>query len=322
MTGPIIMTNSKPAILLVQPHLGFLRRVLEPDFTVWALWDGPPVEAVTVIRALVVAGEFPIDKALAERLPNLGLIACLTAGYDGVDLDWASSRGLKVSHSPGVNVEDVADHAMGLVLAAWRRIAEGDRVVRAGLWRPNEKMVTPSLGGRRFGIVGLGAIGEAVARRAEAFGLAVTWWGPRDKPQAPWPRAKDVAALARSNDILVVAARATEDNRGLISSEVLEALGPEGLLVNVSRGQVVDEDALIAALRSGALGMAALDVFIEEPTPASRWADVPNVVLTPHTAGATATAVPKMAALTRDNLLRFFADEPLVTPVAEVARRE
>ncbi len=316
------MTNSKPAILLVQPHLGFLRRVLEPDFTVWALWDGPPVEAVTVIRALVVAGEFPIDKALAERLPNLGLIACLTAGYDGVDLDWASSRGLKVSHSPGVNVEDVADHAMGLVLAAWRRIAEGDRVVRAGLWRPNEKMVTPSLGGRRFGIVGLGAIGEAVARRAEAFGLAVTWWGPRDKPQAPWPRAKDVAALARSNDILVVAARATEDNRGLISSEVLEALGPEGLLVNVSRGQVVDEDALIAALRSGALGMAALDVFIEEPTPASRWADVPNVVLTPHTAGATATAVPKMAALTRDNLLRFFADEPLVTPVAEVARRE
>jgi lactate dehydrogenase-like 2-hydroxyacid dehydrogenase len=316
------MTNSKPAILLVQPHLGFLRRVLEPDFTVWALWDGPPVEAVTVIRALVVAGEFPINKALAESLPNLGLIACLTAGYDGVDLEWAASRGLKVSHSPGVNVEDVADHAMGLVLAAWRRIAEGDRVVRAGLWRPNEKMVTPSLGGRRLGIVGLGAIGAAVAKRAETFGLTVTWWGPRDKPEAPWPRAKDVAALARSNDILVVAARATEDNRGLISAEVLEALGPEGLLVNVSRGQVVDEDALITALRSGALGMAALDVFVEEPTPASRWADVPNVVLTPHTAGATATAVPKMAALTRDNLLRFFADEPLVTPVAEMARRE
>ena len=309
------MPASKPAILLIQPHLGFLRRALEPDFTVWALWEGPPVEAVTVIRTLVVAGEFPIDKALAESLPNLGLIACLTAGYDGVDLAWAASRGLKVSHSPGVNVDDVADHAMGLVVAAWRRIAEGDRMVRAGVWRPNEKMLTPSLGGRRLGVVGLGAIGAAAGRRAEAFGLSVSWWGPREKPEAPWPRMPDVVALAKQSDILVVAARASEDNRGLISAEVLDALGPEGLLVNVSRGQVVDEDALIAALRSGALGMAALDVFAEEPTPASRWADVPNVVLTPHTAGATAAAVPKMAALTRENLVRFFAGEALVTPV-------
>jgi lactate dehydrogenase-like 2-hydroxyacid dehydrogenase len=309
------MPASKPAILLVQPHLGFLRRVLEPDFTVWALWEGPPVEAVHVIRALVVAGEFPVDKALAESLPNLGLIACLTAGYDGVDLAWAAGRGLKVSHSPGVNVEDVADHAMGLILSAWRRIAEGDRLVRAGSWRPNEKMVTPSLTGSRLGIVGLGAIGAAVARRAGAFGLSVGWWGPREKPDAPWPRARDAVTLAKESDIVVVAARATEDNRGLISADVLHALGAEGLLVNVSRGQVVDEDALIAALRSGALGMAALDVFAEEPTPAARWADVPNVVLTPHTAGATSAAVPKMAALTKQNLIRFFAGEPLVTPV-------
>jgi lactate dehydrogenase-like 2-hydroxyacid dehydrogenase len=309
------MPASKPAILLVQPHLGFLRRVLEPDFTVWALWEGPPVEAVDVIGALVVAGEFPVDKALAESLPKLGLIACLTAGYDGVDLAWAAGRGLKVSHSPGVNVEDVADHAMGLILAAWRRIAEGDRLVRAGSWRPNEKMVTPSLTGRRLGIVGLGAIGAAVARRAEVFGLSVGWWGPREKPDAPWPRARDAAALAKESDIVVVAARATEDNRGLISTDILRALGAEGLLVNVSRGQVVDEDALIAALRSGALGMAALDVFAQEPTPAARWADVPNVVLTPHTAGATSAAVPKMAALTKENLMRFFAGEPLVTPV-------
>ncbi len=309
------MPGSKPAILLVQPHLGFLRRVLEPDFTVWALWEGPPVEAVGVIQALVVAGEFPVDKVLAESLPKLGLIACLTAGYDGVDLAWAAARGLMVSHSPGVNGDDVADHAMGLVLAAWRRIAEGDRMVRAGSWRANEKMVTPSLSGRRLGIVGLGAIGEAVARRAEAFGLSVGWWGPREKPDAPWMRAPTAVALAEASDIVVVAARATDDNRGLISAEVLNALGPEGLLVNVSRGQVVDEDALIAALRSGALGMAALDVFAEEPTPASRWRDVPNVVLTPHTAGATSAAVPKMAALTRENLTRFFSDGSLVTPV-------
>ena len=176
-------------------------------------------------------------------------------------------------------------------------------------------MLTPSLGGRRVGIVGLGAIGEAVARRCEAFALSVAWWGPREKPDAPWPRSADLTALARDSDILVVAARATEQNRGLISGEVLGALGEEGLLVNVSRGQVVDEDALIAALRSGRLGMAALDVFAEEPTPAERWAGVPNLVLTPHTAGATSAAVPKMAAMTRENLLRFFRGEALLSPV-------
>ena len=309
------MSGSRPAVLLVQPHLGFLRRILEPDFTVWALWEGPPVEAVGVIGALVVAGEFPIDKALAESLPKLGLIACFTAGYDGVDLAWAAERGLAVSHSPGANVDDVADHAMGLILAAWRRIAEGDRIVRAGNWRANEKMLTPSLGGRRVGIVGLGAIGSAIARRCEVFDLAVGWWGPREKPDAPWPRSADLISLARDSDILVVAARATDRNRGLISREVIDAIGEDGLLVNVSRGQVVDEDALIAALAEGRLGMAALDVFAEEPTPATRWAKARNVVLTPHTAGATAAAVPKMAAMTRENLLRFFAGEALLSPV-------
>ena len=157
-----------------------------------------------------------------------------------------------------------------------------------------------------------------MARRCEAFDLTVSWWGPRAKPDAPWPRAADLVSLARDSDILVVAARATPENRGLISQDVIEALGQEGLLVNVSRGQVVDEDALIAALADGRLGMAALDVFAEEPTPAARWAAVPNVVLTPHTAGATSAAVPKMAAMTRENLLRFFGGEPLLTPVTAV----
>ena len=311
------MPNSKPALLILQPHLGVLSPILEADYTVWRLWEGPPLEAVSVIRALVVAGEFPIDKPLAESLPNLGLIACFTAGYDGVDLAWARARGLQVSHSPGVNHEDVADHAMGLAIAAWRRIAEGDRQVRAGGWAPTGKMLTPSLGGRKLGVVGLGDIGEAVARRADAFGLRTTWWGPREKPDAPWPRAASLLELARDSDILVIACRATEETRGLISPDVIEALGPDGLLVNVSRGQVVDEDAVIDALADGRLGMAALDVFQTEPTPPSRWKDVPNTVLTPHTAGATSAAVPKMVALTRENLRRFFAGEPLANPVRD-----
>ncbi|HEX4199445.1 MAG TPA: 2-hydroxyacid dehydrogenase [Caulobacteraceae bacterium] len=311
------MSDSKPAILIMQPHLGVLAPLFEAEFTVWRLWAGPPLEAAGAIRALLVAGEFPIDKSFAESLPHLGLIACFTAGYDGVDVDWARARGLKVSHSPGVNHEDVADHAMGLVLAAARRIAEGDRIVRAGAWKPTEKTITGSLAGQRLGVVGLGAIGEGVARRAEAFGLSVSWWGPRAKPRAKWPRAGSLVELARDSDILVVAARADATNSGLISAEVIEALGPNGLLVNVARGQLVDEDALIAALKDSRLGMAALDVFVEEPTAAGRWADVPNTVLTPHTAGATTAAVPKMVALTLENLRRFFAGEALANPVVE-----
>lgn len=311
------MPNSKPALLIVQPHLGMLTQFLEPDFTVWRFWEGPPMEATQVIQALVVAGEFPIDKVLAQSLPNLGLIACFTAGYDGVDLAWAKARGLQVSHSPGVNSEDVADHAMGLLLGAWRRIVEGDRIVRAGTWKASEKMITPSLTGRRLGIVGLGAIGVAVAERAEAFGLKVEWWGPREKPDAPWPRADSLLDLAADSDILLIACRATDDNRGLISRDVIETLGGSSLLINVSRGQVVDEDALIVALKNGALGMAALDVFHTEPTPPAKWAGVPNVVLTPHTAGATTAALPKMVALTRENLRRFFAGEALANPAGD-----
>src|SRR6185312_12846659 len=240
--------SDKPAILVVQPHLAAIAAMLEADFTVWRLWQAPPLEASGTIGAIVVAGEFPIDRALAESLPNLGLIACFTAGYDGVDLAWASERGLKVSHSPGVNHEDVADHAIGLMLAAWRGLLEGDAIVRGGRWVATEKRITPSLGGRRLGIVGLGAIGKAIARRAEAFGLGVAWWAPREQPDAPWPRAESLQALAADSDILVVAARATDENRGMIDAGVLEALGPHGLLVNVARGQLVDEAALIDAL--------------------------------------------------------------------------
>jgi lactate dehydrogenase-like 2-hydroxyacid dehydrogenase len=307
--------SDKPAILIVQQLLAPIGVMLESEFTVWRLWQGPPLEASPTIGALVVAGEYAVDRALVESLPKLGLIACFTAGYEGIDLAWVSERGLRVTHSPGANHEDVADHAIGLMLMSWRGLVEGHAIVREGRWLPAEKRITPSLGGKKLGIVGLGAIGEAIARRAEAFGLKVAWWGPSEKPDAHWPRAESLVALAEGSDILIVAARASDSNRGLIDQLVIEALGPGGLLVNVARGQLVDEDALIAALKDGRLGMAALDVFAAEPTPAERWADVPNVVLSPHTAGATTAALPKMVALTRENLRRHFAGEPLANPV-------
>ncbi|ADL01625.1 2-hydroxyacid dehydrogenase [Brevundimonas subvibrioides] len=307
----------RPAVLIMQPALGLLTPFLETAYRVFRLWEGPPVEAQADIEAVVVIGEAPLDTAVLEHLPNLKLIACFTSGYDGIDLDWCAARGVPVTHAPAVNHEDVADHALGLILAARRQIVTGDRTVKAGDWRMESRLMTPSMRGQRIGIVGLGLIGEAVARRVEILGCAVAWWGPRDKTTT-WPRAASLLDLARNSDVLVVACRADATNRGLISAEVLQALGPNGLLVNVARGQVVDEDALIAALKSGALGQAALDVFETEPTDAARWVDVPNTVLTPHTAGATTEAVQGMLGLLMRNLAAAMADEPLVTPVVRV----
>lgn len=309
--------SDKPAVLIMQRHLAPLTGFLESACTVYRFWEGPPPEAAEAIRALVVAGEFPLDKRLIESLPNLGLIACFTSGYDGIDVPWCRARGLPVTHAPGVNHEDVADHALGLIIAARRQIASGDRDLRAGRWTVEAKTITPSLKDQRVGIVGMGLIGQAIARRCEALRMRVAWWGPRPKPEAAWPRAGSLLDLARDSDVLVIACRADETNVGLVSGEVIEALGPQGLLVNVARGQLVDEDALIAALKSGRLGQAALDVFETEPTDAARWADVPNTVLTPHTAGATTEAVQGMLGLLMENLAAFFEARPLVTPVAE-----
>ena len=307
--------TQRPAVLIMQRHLAPLSGFLESAYDVYRFWEGPPIEAAHDIRVMVVAGEAALDKALIERLPNLDLIACFTSGYDGIDIDWCRERDLPVTHAPGVNHEDVADHTLGLILAARRQIASGDRQVRSGAWTAETRTITASLGGQKLGIVGLGHIGKAVADRAEAFRMAVSWWGPRPH-DAEWPRADSLLALAKANDILVVACKADETNQGLISRDILDALGPDGLLVNVSRGQVVDEDALIAALKSGSLGQAALDVFIEEPTDPNRWADVPNIVLTPHTAGATTAGVQGMLMLLMQNLQAHFAGEPLKTPVA------
>ncbi|MFJ6023735.1 2-hydroxyacid dehydrogenase [Brevundimonas sp. NPDC092305] len=308
--------SDRPALLIMQRHLAPLTPFLESQWTVYRFWEGPPVEAQADIRALVVAGEFPLDKTLIEQLPALELIACFTSGYDGIDVDWCRARGLPVTHAPGVNHEDVADHAIGLILSARRRIAEGDRSLRTGGWTPDSKVITPSLKGQRLGVVGLGAIGQAIATRAEALRMAVSWWGPREKA-SDWPRAASLLDLARSSDILVVACKADENNRGLISPEIIEALGPQGLLVNVARGQLVDEAALIDALKSGRLGQAALDVYEDEPTDPARWADVPNTVLTPHTGGATTEAVQGMLGLLMQNLSAALAKQPLVTPVRD-----
>jgi len=306
---------SRPAVLIAQSHLHPLGGLLEGSYDVYRLWEGPPSEAASQIGALIVDGAYPLDKALVESLSGLGLIACFTAGHDGIDVEWCQARGLAVTHAPAVNHEDVADHALGLILAARREIPRGDRELRAGHWTPDFRILTQSLRNQRVGIVGMGSIGQALAPRCEALRMTVSWWGPRPKPELGWPRADRLLDLAKDSDILVVACKADDSNRGLISQAVIEALGPQGLLVNVARGQLIDEAAMIAALQSGRLGQAALDVFEVEPADPERWAGVPNAVLTPHTAGATREAVQGMLALLLGNLTAHFSGEPLKTPL-------
>lgn len=306
--------TDRPLVVVAQPHLAPVIPLLSGLYEALPLWEEATEARLGEARAMVVAGEFALPRDLVDRMPALGLIACFTVGYDGIDVPWATARGLQVSHAQDANDEDVADHAIGLILGHRRRIVEGDRRLRAGEWRADDKPLSRSLAGARLGIVGLGSIGVAVARRAEVMRMPVQWWGPNPKPDAGWPRAASLLDLAKASDILVVAARAHAGNVGMISAEVIEALGPQGLLVNVARGQVVDEDALIAALRDKRLGGAAIDVYATEPTPAARWADVPNTVLTPHTAGATDIAVQRMAAMLMANLAAFFAGHPLPNP--------
>src|SRR5690606_27109759 len=208
-SGIVCLMTQRPAVLIMQRHLAPLSAFLEGAYDVYRFWEGPPIEAAGDIRALIVAGESELDKALIERLPNLSLVACFTAGYDGIDVEWCRARGLPVTHAPGVNHEDVADHAIGLILAARRQIAEGDRTIRAGEWKLSTRSITTSLGGQRLGIVGLGHIGEAVARRAEVMRMDIRWWAPREKETA-WSRADSLIDLARGSDVLVVACRADE----------------------------------------------------------------------------------------------------------------
>lgn len=307
--------TDRPALLIVSPALAALVPLLEGAFAVQRLWDGPSAEALARVAAVVVLGEEVLEPGLLERLPGLRHVACFTSGYDGIDVAGCRARGLVVTHAPGVNHEDVADQALGLILAVVRGIVAGHRTVTAGDWVAEERLMTPRMRGRRVGIVGLGAIGEAVARRVAVMGCEVRWWGPRDKPGADWPRAGSLIELAAGSDVLVVACRADEANRGLVSGAVIEALGPQGVLINVARGSLVDEDALVEALKTGRLGGAGLDVFATEPTPAARWAGVPNVVLTPHSGGATQGAVQGMAMLLLRNLVAVAAGEEAVTPV-------
>lgn len=263
------------------------------------------------IRAMLCSGMERIDAARLDMLPDLELISVVAAGMAGIDFAAVRERGIAVTNAGDLNAGEVADFAMTLLLAHRRDLFACDRYVREGRWMESRMEPGRSIGAEKVGVVGLGYIGRAFAERMQPFGAEIRWWGRSPKPDAPWPRETELIDLARWASTLVVCVAGTAETHDLIGREVLDALGPEGLVVNVARGFVIDEAELKAALREGRLGGAALDVVAREPDDGTGWADVPGVILAPHVGGATREAFTKVMSGAADNIRRLFAGEPL-----------
>ncbi len=269
------------------------------------------------IRAIAASGESKVSAALIAQLPALEIISVMGVGYDGIDVAAAKARGAVVTHTPGVLNDDVADLAIALMLAWSRQIALADRFVRAGGWAAGPLPLGRKLSGARLGIVGMGRIGQAIAQRAAAFGMPIAYTARSAKPALPHRYFPNVAALAAQSDYLVVITPGGAGTLKLIDAAVLKALGPQGCVVNVARGSVVDEAALIEALRSGTIAGAALDVFEDEPNVPQALREMDTVVLTPHIGSATAQTRRAMADLAFANLAARFEGRPLPSPVPE-----
>jgi lactate dehydrogenase-like 2-hydroxyacid dehydrogenase len=280
----------------------------------------PPADAAILaiaplIRGIAGTGESVISRALLDSLPAVEIISIFGVGYDGVDVPAAREKGILVTHTPDVLTDDVADLGFGLLLSAARCIPEADRFVRAGLWRNGPFHFTRKVGGARLGIVGLGRIGRAVAKRAEAFGMRIAYCGRKPAADVAYPFYDRPAKLAADVDFLMVITPGGPATRGLIDAAVLTALGPEGTLINISRGSVVDQEALLAALEAGRIAGAALDVFADEPNVPAALQGRDNVVLSPHMASGTVETRHAMADLAFRNLEAHFAGRPVLTPI-------
>lgn len=270
------------------------------------------------IQIIASRGDLAVPKSLLDQLPNLELIAVYGVGFDGVDLEACRARNIRVTNTPDVLTDDVADVAVGMMLAHYRGLIGAEAWVRTGQWsNEGPYPLTRSLKSLRAGVLGLGRIGKAIALRAEVFGQSIAYSATAPKKDVPatWTYASSVMALAEQSDVLYVALAATPDTRHIVNADVLQALGSHGMVVNISRAQNIDEAALLDALESGSLGGAGLDVFEGEPKVDPRFLSLSNVVLQPHLGSATAETRAGMGQLVLDNIVAHLNNEALLTPV-------
>ncbi|TDT89383.1 lactate dehydrogenase-like 2-hydroxyacid dehydrogenase [Azorhizobium sp. AG788] len=313
-------SSARPKLLLTGPIMEtVVERQLAEKFTVL----GPEgLDAVIAseageIRGLATKGKLKVDGAFMDRLPKLEIISNFGVGYDTVDAAAAAERGIIVTNTPDVLNEEVADLALGLLLATVRELPQADRYVRAGGWLKGAFPLSATLRDRKVGIVGMGRIGKAIAKRVEAFGLPIVYHTRRPQADVPYKHYDNLVAMARDVDTLILILPGGAATRNLVNAEVLAALGPRGMLVNVARGTVVDEPALLKALQDKTIAAAGLDVFVDEPRVPEAFFALDNVVLLPHVGSATHHTRNAMGQLVVDNLVSWFAGKGPVTPVVE-----
>ncbi|WP_260853996.1 2-hydroxyacid dehydrogenase [Paraburkholderia sp. BCC1886] len=293
---------------------------LEADHTIDKLWEQPDQAAFLAqhgarFDVLATSGVFGASAGFIEQLPNLRLIASFGVGTDPIDLDAARARDIVVTNTPNVLNACVADMALGLLLALARRIVHADALLRSDQWTAGRATLGTKLGGKLCGIVGLGAIGSEIALRASAFGMRIAYHGPERRAGVDYPYYPSLLELARDADVLILSVPGGAATHHLVDARVLDALGPRGMLVNVARGPVVDERALIDALTRRAILGAALDVFEHEPVVPPALLALDNVVLTPHIASGTAETREAMTQLMLDNIAAFASGQPVLTAV-------
>jgi lactate dehydrogenase-like 2-hydroxyacid dehydrogenase len=268
------------------------------------------------VRGVVTNGHSGPPPEIIDRLTKLEVICSASVGYDGIPVEYARSKGIPVTNTPEVLNDDVADLAIGLMIMTARRLIPADRYIRQGEWpRKGEFPLASRASGKRVGILGMGRIGREIGKRAEAMNNTIAYHSRRPVADISWRHYPDLVALARDSDFLIVIIPATPQTDKIVSREVIAALGPSGILVNVARGAVVDEEALVAALAAGKLGGAGLDVFVHEPQVPQALFGMDNVVLAPHVGSGTFETRRAMSQLVLDNLDAHFAGRPLLTPV-------
>ncbi|WP_314427362.1 2-hydroxyacid dehydrogenase [uncultured Microbacterium sp.] len=303
------------------PLLPSLQRTLQDEYSVVRLPDDVEAldpEVASRVRAVVTSGRVGVSTVLMAALPNLELVANFGVGYDTTDVGQAAARGIRVTNTPDVLTDCVADTALALMLDVFRRFGASERFLRDGAWESGGFPLTRRFSRSTVGVLGLGRIGQAIARRAAAFDATILYTTRRPVEGVPWEHVASAVELARRADVLVVAVPGGASTENLVDAEVIRALGPEGYLVNIARGSVVDEEALIAALERDEIAGAGLDVFAHEPhVPQRLMRD--DVTLLPHVGSATHETRRDMGDLTLANLRAHLAGEPLPTPVPETS---
>ena len=317
------MPGDKADVVMFGPKPIIEEALTKAGFQLHKAWAAPDQDAFIAsiapkVRAIAaVAGHGPVDGALMARFPKLEIVSSFGVGYDHIDAKWAGQHGIIVTNTPDVLNEEVADIALGLTLCAVRHLPQAEKYLRAGNWpKHGDYPLTPSLRDRTVGIVGMGRIGKAIARRFDAMKVPVVYHSrrPTDVPYKHYPNIVD---MARDVNLIVIITPGGAATKHLVNADVLKALGPEGILINVARGSVVDEDALIKALKDKTILSAGLDVFANEPSVPQELIDMENVVLLPHVGSASHATRRAMDQLVADNIISWFAGKGPLTPVPE-----